>query len=323
MEFKDYYQLMGVKRDATHDEIKREYRKLARKYHPDVSKEPDAEARFKQVGEAWEVLQDPEKRAAYDQLGADHRAGEEFRPPPDWNQGFEFHESDDAEEAAHFSDFFRSVFGRGEGSDQGWRTTGAGDDSFGGGGFAMRGTDTYAKVAIDVEDAYAGNPRLLTIRHAEPGPDGHPVWRNRTLNVSIPVGIREGQHIRLAGQGSPGSGNAKAGDLYLEVSFNPHRLYRAEGADVYLDLPIAPWEAALGASVQAPTPSGQVELTVPAGSVSGRKLRLKGRGLPGKSPGNLYVVLRIVLPPDLSEKAKAAWRELAKAAPFNPREGLK
>ena len=136
-------------------------------------------------------------------------------------------------------------------------------------------------------------------------------------------GIREGQHIRLAGQGSPGSGNAKAGDLYLEVSFNPHRLYRAEGADVYLDLPIAPWEAALGASVQAPTPSGQVELTVPAGSVSGRKLRLKGRGLPGKSPGNLYVVLRIVLPPDLSEKAKAAWRELAKAAPFNPREGLK
>jgi curved DNA-binding protein len=319
MEFKDYYRTMGVTRDATQDEIKRSYRKLSRKYHPDVSKEPDAEAHFKEVGEAYEVLKDPEKRAAYDQLGANWKAGQEFRPPPNWDQGFEFHAGGfkDAE-AGQFSDFFDSLFGRG-----GFRPGFAG-------GFGARtqrdvhahGEDTYARVLIDLEDAYRGATRTLSLKHMEMGADGRPQVKGRTLNVHIPRGVRQGQQIRLAGQGGPGIGKGKAGDLYLEVEFRPHRFYNVEGRDVYITLPVAPWEAALGVTVQVPTPSGTVDLKIPPNSNGGRKLRLKGRGIPAREPGDLYVVLDIALPTPDTAAARAAYEAFKKALDFNPRAGL-
>jgi curved DNA-binding protein len=315
MEFKDYYQIMGVKRDATQDEIKRAYRKLARKYHPDVSKEPDAEARFKEVGEANEVLKDPEKRAAYDRLAADWKAGQDFRPPPGWDQGFEFHGGGHADaDATQFSDFFESLFGRaGFAPGHGGRTRRE---------FHARGEDTYAKVQIDLEDAYHGAARTLTLKHTELGADGRPQRQERILNVRIPKGVRQGQHIRLARQGGAGVGRGEAGDLYLEVEFRPHPFYHVEGRDVHLDLPVAPWEAALGATVKAPTPTGPVDMKIPPGSAAGRRLRLKGRGIPAEAPGDLYVVLQIALPPADSAAARAAYRELEKAHPFNPRARL-
>ncbi|MEZ5541433.1 MAG: DnaJ C-terminal domain-containing protein [Pseudomonadota bacterium] len=312
MEFRDYYQIMGVARDATQDEIKRAYRKLARKYHPDVSKEVDAEARFKEVGEAYEVLKDPEKRAAYDQLGANWKAGEEFRPPPGWDQGFEFHGGGfTGADAAGFSDFFESLFGHGF-------TPGGRAHA----GFHARGEDTHARVLIDLEDAYHGATRTLTLKHTELGGDGRPRLRERMLNVRIPKGVAQHQHIRLAGQGGAGIGKGEAGDLYLEVEFRPHAYFHVEGRDVYLDLPVAPWEAALGATVKAPTPTGAVDLKIPAGSAGGRRLRLKGRGIPGQPPGDLYVVLQIALPPAESDAARAAWRALERQLQFNPRARL-
>lgn len=315
MKYKDYYAVMGVERDATQDEIKRAYRKLARKYHPDVSSEPDAEARFKEVGEAYEVLKDPEKRAAYDELGANWKAGQDFRPPPDWDQGFEFHGGGfTGADAEQFSEFFEGLFGGG----------GIG------GGFARqahrefhaRGEDSHAKILIDLEDAYQGATRSLTLKATELGQDGRPHVRERTLNVRIPKGVHQGQNIRLAKQGSPGIGKGEAGDLYLEVEFRPHPFYKVEGKDVYLDLPVAPWEAALGATVKAPTPTGPVDLKVPANSSGGRKLRLKGRGIPAKAPGDLYVVLQIALPKADSDPAKEAYHEFQKATDFNPRTHL-
>ena len=312
MQYKDYYQVLGVSRGASADEIKRAYRKLARKYHPDVSKEADAEERFKELGEAYEVLRDPEKRAAYDQLGANWKAGQEFRPPPGWDQGFEFRGGGfDGPGAAGFSDFFESLFG---GS---FTRQGRGQR-----GFHARGEDTHAKVVVDLEDAYRGGTQSLTLRHSEMGPDGRPRVKERSLKVRIPKGVRPGQQIRLAGQGNPGIGQAGPGDLYLEVEFRPHRWYRVEGRDVYLDLPLAPWEAALGATVEAPTPAGPVELKIPPGSAAGRKLRLAGRGIPGATPGDLYVVLQIVLPPAHDEAARRVYRDMERAFAFDPRAGL-
>ena len=306
---------MGVARDASQDEIKRAYRKLARKYHPDVSKEPDAEARFKEVGEAYEVLKDREKRAAYDRLGTNWKAGEEFRPPPEWAQGFEFHRGggDSAAGRSAFSDFFESLFGGG-GS--------AGFGARGQRGFDARGEDMYLRVMIDLEDAYHGATRTLTLQSTELHGDGRPQVKERSLNVRIPKGVRRGQHIRLARQGGAGIGKGERGDLYLEVEFRPHPFYHAEGADVFLDLPVAPWEAALGASVKVPTPTGPVDLKIPAGSAAGRKLRLKGRGIPSKQPGDLYVVLQIALPPADTEAVQEAYRALQQAQAFNPRAGL-
>ncbi|MBT8087290.1 MAG: DnaJ domain-containing protein, partial [Gammaproteobacteria bacterium] len=288
MDFKDYYKIMGVARDASEDEIKRAYRKLARKYHPDVSKETDAEARFKDVGEAYAVLRDPEKRAAYDQLGADWKTGQEFRPPPDWNAGFEFSGASGAADAGVFSDFFESLFGR--------EFRPAGGDRMHA-GVRSRGEDHHARILIDLEDAYRGASRNISLRAPELDGSGHVLTRERTLNVKIPRGVTQGQRIRLAGQGTPGSGDGPAGDLYLEVAFKPHRLFRVEGRDVYLELPVAPWEAALGATVKAPTPDGPVDLKIPAGTARRRKLRLKERGIPGTPPGNLFVELAITLPP--------------------------
>jgi curved DNA-binding protein len=308
MEFKDYYGVMGVARDATQDQIKRAYRKLARKYHPDVSKEPDAEAHFKELGEAYEVLRDPEKRAAYDQLGANWKAGQEFRPPPDWDAGFEF--SGGYRDGGAFSDFFETLFGR------------FGARQAGGPGFSARGEDHHARILVDLEDAFHGATRSISLHAPQIDAQGHVRTRERTLNVRIPRGIRQGQHIRLAGQGTPGIGGGGAGDLYLDVEFKPHRLYRIEGRDLYLDLPLAPWEAALGARVKVPTPEGIVDLTIPAGSTAGRKLRLKGRGIPGKPSGDLYVVLQIALPPAESETARRLYRTMQQEMAFNPRTGL-
>jgi curved DNA-binding protein len=315
MQYKDYYEVMGVPRDASQDEIKRAYRKLARKFHPDVSKEPDAEQRFKEVGEANEVLKDPEKRAAYDQLGAQWQAGQDFRPPPDWDAGFEFRGGGyTAGGADGHSDFFEELFGRG--------FAGAGPTPGARHGFRLRGEDHHAKVLIDLEDSFSGGTRSISLRLPELTPDGHLATRDRTLNVKIPKGIRAGQQIRLAGQGGPGVGGGESGDLYLEVEFRDHALYRIDGSNLYLHLPVAPWEAVLGASVKVPTPAGLVDLKIPPDSNQGRTLRLKGRGLPGKTVGDLYVVLQLSLPPADSEAAKALYRQMAEQLDFNPRATL-
>jgi curved DNA-binding protein len=304
---------MGVARDASQAEVKRAYRQKARKFHPDVSKEKDAEARFKEVGEAYEVLKDPEKRAAYDKLGANWKSGQDFQPPPDWNTGFEFSGGGFTDgDAAGFSDFFESLYGRGAGPRRSRRES-----------FHVQGEDRHAKVMIDLEDAYQGATRTITLQVPDVGDDGRMSTREHMLNVKIPRGIRAGQHIRLVGQGAPGYGKGKAGDLYLEVEFRPHRHYRVEQRDVYLDLPVAPWEAALGAAVTVPTPSGAIELKIPSGSTAGRKLRLKRRGIPGDSPGDFYVVLQIAIPPADTESAKTFYGNMAKQFDsFNPRKEL-
>ncbi|KUJ83010.1 cytochrome C biogenesis protein [Microbulbifer flavimaris] len=315
MEYKDYYQILGLERDAKQDEIKRAYRKLARKYHPDVSKEEGAEDRFKEVSEAYEVLKDPEKRAAYDQVGSGYHAGEDFRPPPGWDQGFEFHGGGYTEaDPEAFSDFFESLFGR-AGFSHGF---GAGQRQQ----FHAQGENTHAKIAIDLEDSYRGGTRQITLKHSEFGDDGRPRLRERKLNVKIPRGVTEGQQIRLAGQGQPGIGEGKPGDLFLEISFNPHSLYEVDGKTVYLNLPVSPWEAALGAKVQVPTPEGSVNMTIPANSKSGGKLRLRGRGIPAREPGDLFVVLKVVAPPAHSEAEKAAYQAFSDAFEFNPRSDM-
>ncbi len=312
MEYKDYYKIMGVKKEATQDEIKRAYRKLARKYHPDVSKEENTEEKFKQVGEAYEVLKDPEKRAAYNQLGANWKAGQEFKPPPDWDAGFEFSGGGfTGGDASAYSDFFESLFGQDFSQAQSSQAP-----------FHAHGEDHHAKISIDLDDAYNGAARTITLQTPKLDAKGHMTTHERTLNVRIPKGVKSGQRIRLAGQGSPGFGKGDAGDLYLQIEIKPHPFYRVEGQDIYLDLPVAPWEAALGAKVKAPTPVGVVDLKIPAGSVSGHKLRLKGRGIPGKPPGDLYVILHIALPPADDEQAKALYHQMEQALAFNPRAGL-
>ncbi len=312
MQFKDYYQIMGVARDATQDEIKRSYRKLARKYHPDVSKASDAETRFKELGEAYEVLKDTEKRAAYDQLGANWKGGQEFRPPPDWKAGFKFRDVGSAgSDAQDYSDFFASLFG------EHFREGGVGRRTFN-----VRGEDHHAKILINLEDSYLGATRTITLQIPEMNSKGRTTFKERVLNVSIPKGIREGQHIRLNGQGSVGAGNNKAGDLYLQVEFKAHPFFRVDGKHLYLNLPVAPWEAALGKTVKVPTLGGIVELKIPADTLSGSKLRLKGRGLPGNPPGDCYVIITIVLPPADTEIAKSYYRKMEQELNFNPRAKL-
>ena len=325
MEFKDYYKIMGMARDATADDIKRAYRKLSRKYHPDVSKEKNAEARFKELGEAYEVLKDPEKRAAYDQLGANWKEGQDFRPPPQWNAGAEHpgrgaHWQFNNGDAGDHSDFFDTLFR------QGFAGAGARSGSQSSGrraNFSAPGEDRHAKIQIDLEDSYHGTTRTLSLRVPEMSEQGHVIPREHQITFTVPKGIRAGQHIRLAGQGSPGVGEGSPGDLYLEVEFHPHALFRVDKHDVYMDLPIAPWEAALGAQVEAPTPTGQVEVKIPAGSAAGRKLRLKGRGLPGVTPGDFYFVLQLVQPAADTESAKSFYGGMAKQFnSFSPRAKL-
>ncbi|MBI3093419.1 MAG: DnaJ domain-containing protein [Rhodocyclales bacterium] len=310
MKFKDYYEILGLARSANQDEVKQAYRKLARKYHPDVSKDPDAETRFKELGEAYAVLKDPEKRAAYDQMGSQWKAGQDFQPPPGWDAGFEFSGGDfGAGPGGDHSDFFEALFGRHFGTGQR-------------GHMRAQGQDHHAKVQIDLLDAYRGAQRSIALRMPALDAQGRVTLQERKLDVSIPKGICAGQHLRLAGQGAPGIGGGAAGDLYLEIVFKPDPKFRADSRDVYANLPLAPWEAALGAAVMAPTPEGPVRLTIPPGSVAGRQLRLKGRGIPGMPPGDLYVVLGIALPPADSEAAREAYRAMAKAFDFNPRQAL-
>jgi len=328
MRFKNYYEVMGVPRGATQDEIKRAYRKLARKFHPDVSKEKDAEARFKELQEANEVLKDPEKRAAYDQLGADWRQGQEFRPPPDWGKGFEFtpgrgergSRAAGPGTGADFSDFFSELFGARSpfGGAHGFEPAGRGGA---GRGFAAAGQDHVARVEIDLEDAYRGGTRTLELRTPEITPDGHVTSKPRTLRVAIPAGVVEGQQIRLAGQGSAGMGGGAPGDLYLEVNFRAHPMFKVEGRDVTVQLPVAPWEAALGESVSVPTLGGAVDMKLPTGARAGQRLRLRGRGLPGPTPGDQYVTLSIALPPD-SPQAREFFARMKRELAFDPRADL-
>lgn len=313
-EYRDYYELLGVARDATKAQVKSAYRKLARKYHPDVSKEADAEDKFKAVGEAYEVLKDTEKRAAYDQLGNQWQQGQDFRPPPDWDAGFEF--SGGGEKGgSDYSDFFESIFGQG--------FSGSGGQS---GGFhryaPTQGQDHHARILISLEDSYQGATREVTLQAPELDTNGRVNTRERTLSLKIPRGVREGQNIRLAGQGMPGPGKTPNGDLYLQISFQPHNLFRVDGRDVYLDLPVAPWEAALGMKLKVPTPNGMVNLNIPAGSQAGRKLRLKGRGIPANPVGDLFVTLSIVIPTAESESDQNFYRKMEKQFAFNPRANM-
>jgi curved DNA-binding protein len=313
MQYKDYYKIMGLSRNATQDEVKRAYRKLARKYHPDVSKEKDAEAKFKELGEAYEVLKDPEKRAAYDKLGSNWKAGEDFKPPPNWDEGFEFKGGGfPGGGAGAFSDFFEQLFGR-----AGFHAAGREQH-----GFHMRGQDSHAKVYIDLEDSIHGSMRNIFLSSPETDAQGYIRVKHRSLNIKIPKGIKPGQHIRLSGQGDPGSGGGKPGDLLLEVAFNNHPLYRVSDTDIYLDVSVTPWEAALGAKIKVPSPEGNVDLKIPPNSRQGSKLRLKGRGLPAKTPGDFFVVLQIALPPANTEREKAAYQKMQQELDFNPRLSL-
>ena len=300
MKFKDYYEVMGVARDASAEEIKRAYRKLARKYHPDVSKEPEAEARFKELGEAYEVLRDPEKRAAYDRLGANWKAGEDFRPPPEWN----FDVEQEPAGTAGYSDFFEQLFGGGFGGRGGGR------------GFAFRGADVVAQADLTLEEAYAGTQRMLSLQRGKPGAPAE------QLNVRIPAGVTDGQQLRLAGKGQPGRGGGPPGDVFVQIRVLPHPWFRADGRDVWLDLPITPWEAALGETVRVPTLGGPVELKIPPGSQTDRQLRLKGRGLPGPPAGQQFVVLKIVTPAADSAERRALYEQMARTMPMNPRAPL-
>ena len=302
MEYKDYYQIMGVGRDASADDIKRAYRKLARKYHPDVSKEKDAEARFKEVGEAYEVLRDPEKRAAYDALGA-RKPGEQFRPPPDWQ--FDYGAEPDA--AGH-SDFFEELFG---GLGRGRRAS-----------FRSRGFDTSGQIEVTLEEAFRGTERRLSLQRVAVDERGRPQPTTQQLNVRIPAGVVDGQRIRVPSQGEPGMGGGPAGDLFLEVRLLPHRWFRAEGRDIWLDLPVTPWEAALGETIRVPTLGGRVDLKVPKGSQTDRQLRLRGRGLPGNPPGDQLVVLKIMAPAPQSPAEEALYKQMAATLRTNLRQAM-
>lgn len=322
MKFIDYYEVLGVDEKADAAEIKKAYRRLARKYHPDVSKERDAEDQFKRVNEAYEVLRDDTRRAEYDQLrryGA--RPGEEFRPPPGWQShagGFRAEAGDGG-----FSDFFEAIFGAARARRAG-AGVGGGGFEFGGGfggfegqpGGQSAGQDSQHRLEISLEEAFHGGSRRLSL--SDPGSG-----RSRSLDVRIPSGVTEGQRIRLRGQGSAGMRGGPAGDLYLEMHIRPHRLFTLDGRNLRLSLPVAPWEAVLGAEVEVPTLSGTVSLKVPAGSSAGRRMRLKGRGLPGKPPGDLIVELVIVVPGELDERGRELMQELAESSRFDPRATLR
>jgi len=317
MDFKDYYATLGVERTASADEIKRSYRRLARKFHPDVSKEPDAEARFKEVAEAYEALKDPEKRAAYDNVQQNYgSSGQQFRPPPDWASGFEFSgpgatgTRGAGAGAESYSDFFETLFGR--------AARGGGPRPQHG---PAAGADHHARVQIDLRDAYAGARRTISLRVPQPAANGSVQIVERRLEVSLPRGMRAGQSLRLAGQGSPGFGSGQSGDLYLEVEFAPDPRFRVDGRDVFVDVPVAPWEVALGASVSVAVPDGALQVSIPAGSAEGRRLRLKGRGIPGDPSGDLYAVLQVRLPPADTAQATEAWQSFAAAfEKFAPRQ---
>jgi curved DNA-binding protein len=286
MRFKDYYEILGLTRGADTEEVKRAYRKAARKYHPDVSKERNAEDRFKEVQEAYEVLRDPEKRAAYDQLGRDYRPGQQFRPPPDWGQRFGHSGSQHFTDLNGFSDFFSSLFGGSGGS--GSHAPPEADAGF---------------LDVTLEEAFTGTKRRVALN--ENG-------RSRSIDVQVPPGVTEGQSLRIPGAGGRTS-------LIFRVKLRPHPLYALQGRDVQIELPLAPWEAALGAKVAVPTLGGTVDLTIPPGAQSGQKLRLRGRGLPGTPSGDQLVSIKLVTPAAQSAQAKEAYERMKRDFDFNPR----
>lgn len=310
MDFKDYYAILGVPENAVAADIKKAYRKLARKYHPDVSKEKNAEARMKDINEANAVLSDPEKRAAYDQLRAGYRPGEEFRPPPDWDAGFEFSGwgpagTDDAE----FSDFFEKLFAH-----IGMRGRPRHAAS------VPKGEDHHAKIFVDLADAFRGARRQISLR--VPGVDaaGHPTVTHRELNLRIPRGVGEAQLMRLKGQGGQRIGRGAPGDLLLEVHFNPDPRFRVQDHDLYLTLPVAPWEAALGAVVEIDLPGNErVKVRIPVGAQSGRQLRVRGKGIPSNPPGDLLLDVQIVVPPASTPRARELYESMARELAFDPR----
>jgi len=305
MQFKDYYEVLGVPRDASAEVIKKAFRKLARKYHPDVSKESDADARMKEVNEAYTVLSDPEKRAAYDQVGEGVKMGEEFRPPPGWERRSGFSDHASSGDAGAFSDFFEQLFGQ-RGSQRGFRA---------------QGGDHHARVLLDLEDSFTGARRQLSMQMPKVDARGHVAYETRTLNVQIPKGVTEGQLIRLAGQGAPGFEGAPAGDLLLEVQFKPHARFRVSGRDLQLTLPVAPWEAALGAVVAVALPHGSIKVRVPEGTQSGRQLRIRGKGIPSRPPGDLLLTVQVVLPPADTPKARDLYEAMSRELDFDPRSG--
>ncbi|CAA6676931.1 MULTISPECIES: DnaJ C-terminal domain-containing protein [unclassified Lentimonas] len=304
---KDYYKILGVSKGADEATIKKEYRKRARKYHPDVNEDASAEQQFQDLGEAYEVLKDPEKRKAYDAYGAD------------WQHG--------AERAKHQQQYQRSHAGGGGGF--GGFSSGGEDYSdffesmFGGGGqgraaHRQKGEDVDVSVKIPLVDAYRGNSREITFQMPSVSAAGRREYKKKTLNIKIPKGVKQGGRIRLKGQGGEGFNGGESGDMYLKIDFEPHARFKVEGADVHLTLPVAPWEAALGAKVKVPTPTGSIHLTIPKGSASGKKMRLKGQGIPAKVPGDLYVLLQVVLPPAEDAKATEVY-EAMKELGFDPR----
>lgn len=310
MEYKDYYKVLGVDKKASADDVKSAYRRLARKYHPDVSKEANAEDKFKNLQEAYEVLKDPEKRKAYDELGSNWKAGQDFRPPPGWQgsarQGHAHGRQQFTEEdLGGFSDFFADLFG-GRGQQR---------------GFQQRGSDQHATVSIPLEEAFHGATKTFQLQVPEIDAAGSMRSSIKTLKVTIPAGAAQGQQLRLAGQGNPGMGGGAAGDLYLEIDVQPHAFFSLQGKDVYLSLPVTPWEVALGASVKVPTLAGPVDLKLTPGSQAGQKLRLKGRGMPGKPhAGDQYTVLQIQTPIAHTAEQKQVYEQMAKVMPFNPRK---
>ncbi len=317
MEFKDYYKILGVSESADAGEIKKAYRKLARKYHPDVSKEANAEDKFKEASEAYEVLKDPDKREEYDLLrrsGA-RAADGSFRPPPNWESAAHFNQGGftNADSAA-FSDFFEQIFGHAaQGRGQQHRTHQT---------FRQRGEDVHYALNLFLEEAFGGCQRQIQLRIPEIDDQGLMSQRVKTLNVKIPAGMTEGQHLRLKGQGSPGIGGGPNGDLFIEIHLAPHPLYHVEGKNLRLQLPVAPWEAVLGAKVKVPTPSGEVLLTIPANSQAGQTLKLKGKGMPGKAPGDLLAQLTIVTPPNVSTEEQKLYQQLKDTSHFEPRAKL-
>lgn len=310
MEYKDYYKLLGVGKDAGQDEIGKAFKKLARKYHPDLNpNNPEAESRFKEINEAYEVLKDPEKRKLYDSLGPNWKDGQNFQPPP----GFEnIRFSSGGFGGEGFSDFFETIFGGGFGGAR-----------FGGEGFSRmrsRGRDAEVRLPLTLEEAYRGGRKTVTLQEQVRGADGMPRMQQKTLEVNIPAGVKNGGKIRLSGQGSPGMGGGQAGDLLLQVEIAEHPLFRLEGVNILYDLRLAPWEAVLGTSARIPTLDSPVDMTIPPGVSSGQKLRLAGKGLgKGASQGDQFVRIIIRSPKELSDRERELWTELSRISSFQAR----
>ncbi len=326
VEFKDYYEILGVPRDASKEDIGKAFKKLARKYHPDLNdNNPEAEKKFKEVNEAYEVLKDPEKRQRYDQLGADWEHGQNFEPPPGYeNMRFTFGGGGPGQAGGDFSDFFSTIFGdlfgqKGGGGGFGSRgfNQGAG---FSRGGFAQKGDDAESTIALTLNEAYTGGHKTISLQERVPGPDGRPKISHKTLDVNIPPGVANGSKIRLSGQGNPGRGGGPAGDLFLKIQLKPHPLFSVEDRNILLDLPVTPWEAMLGTTVNVPTLEEGVSMKIPAGTSSGAKLRLRGKGLGrGGKKGDQLVRVMIKVPKTLSEEERKACEHLADVSSFQPR----